>query len=808
MDTLIKDVKYALRSLRRTPGFTLIVIAVMALGIGVNSLIYTVVRGILFADLPFPQPERVVAIEVTNHKRPNDRTNMSMPDLRDVMDRAKTLRGTFGLTGWSPIVSTGTESEKHSGALVTAGLPEALGIPPRMGRWFTPEECTEGPCYVPVVLGDLAWKGQFASDPHVIGRTVRINGRVRTIVGVMPPGFRFPEDADYYVPLATNDTTDSRGAHYLDAFARLAPGVTLQQARSEMGAIARDIERQFPETNRDAEFALTEIRESLTGEIRPMMIMLALAVMFVLLIACANVANLLLARAAGRQREMGVRVALGASRTRLVRQVLTESLLLSCAGGALGVLLGAWGMRLCLASIPVPLPFWMKFDLDPRVVLAVAGVTIVSGLGFGLAPALQSASEDVLTPLREGTPGGGDSRVRRRMRSSLVVAEIALAVVLLIGSGLMVQSFLRQQQLQSALRTDGVLTGTVTLPGALYAKDEQRDVFLTEFRHALLALPGVHAAGAVLNLHLGTNHWGMSVQREGVDPDVDTQNTRPIVSFNSITPGYLESVGLTLLRGRDVTEADTRTAPHVALVNEAAAKQLWPGQDPIGKRWRFERNSPFGWYTVVGVTANVRQHLRTSRNDRLSEILVPASQFSVSSLSWAIRSDRPTVEVTGAVRRMLRARDANLAFADAMTMREHVQRSVWEPRIYAQLMGVFSMVALIIAALGIYGVMAYTVAQRTREIGIRMALGAARGDVQRLVVGQALRLTLLGAGIGLALAFALTRFMQSQLFGIRADDPPTFAGVTLILALSSAVAAWLPTARAVRVDPVVALRHE
>src|SRR5204862_476648 len=402
----------------RTPGVTLIVIAVMALGIGVNSLIYTVVRGILFADLPFPQPERVVTIEVANHKRPNDRTNMSMPDLRDVMDRAKTLRGTFGLTGWSPIVSTGSESEKHTGAVVTAGLPEALGSQPRMGRWFTPAECAEGPCYVPVVLGDLAWKEQFASDPHVVGRTVRINGRVRTIVGVMPPGFRFPEDADYYVPLATNDTSDSRGAHYLDAFARLAPGVTLQQARRELDAIARDIERQYPETNRDAEFALTEIKESLTGEIRPMMIMLALAVMFVLLIACANVANLLLARAASRQREMGVRVALGASRTRPIRQVLTESLLLSCAGGALGVILGEWGMRLCLASIPVPLPFWMKFDLDPGIVLTVAGLAIASGIVFGLAPALQSASGDVLTPLREGTPGGGDSRVRRRMRSS------------------------------------------------------------------------------------------------------------------------------------------------------------------------------------------------------------------------------------------------------------------------------------------------------------------------------------------------------------------------------------------------------
>jgi len=320
-----------------------------------------------------------------------------------------------------------------------------------------------------------------------------------------------------------------------------------------------------------------------------MMILLALAVTFVLLIACANVANLLLARAATRQREMGVRVALGATRGRLIRQTLTESLLLSCAGGAIGVLLGEWGMRLCISSIPVPLPFWMKFELDPKVALAVGALAVLSGLAFGLAPALQASADDVLTPLREGTPGGGDSRVRRRMRHTLVVAEIALSVVLLIGSGLMVQSFLRQQQQRNALRTDGVLTGSVTLPGALYTTDAQRDAFADEFRHRLLAVPGVHSAGGVLNLHLGMSRWSMSIQREGIDPDHDTQNTYPIVSFNAITPGYLATVGLPLLRGRDFTATDTREGPHSALVNDAAARLLWPGQNPIGRRWRFGR---------------------------------------------------------------------------------------------------------------------------------------------------------------------------------------------------------------------------
>jgi predicted permease len=503
---------------------------------------------------------------------------------------------------------------------------------------------------------------------------------------------------------------------------------------------------------------------------------------------------------------MGVRIALGAGRGRLVRQMLTESLILSLTGGVIGVLLGDWGMRITLASIPVELPYWMKFQLDPTVLVAVLGVSILAGIAFGLAPALQTTAGDVLAPLREGSSGAGDSRSRHRFRSALVVSEIALAVVLLIGSGLMIRSFLQQMNQRLTLRTQGVLTGSLTLPVALYPNDSLQVAFFREFRERLGTLPGVQAAGGVLVMHLGDDMWTRSIQREGVESGKSSEKD-PAVAFNTVTPGYFDAVGMRILKGRDFSDADRAWSPSVAIVSDVAARRLWPNQDPIGKRWRFGPDAKRGWFTVVGVVTSVRQNVR-ARESSLGEMIVPNTQFTRQTMSWAIRSTAPTATITAAVRRMLRERDPNLVFAEVRTLDEHARRFVWEWRVYAQLMGAFSLVALIIAALGIYGVMAYTVAQRTREIGIRMALGAARADVQRLVVGQALRLTLIGAGVGLAAAFALTQLMKSMLFGIRPDDPPTFVGVTLILALSSAAAAWLPTARALRVDPVVALRHE
>ena len=803
MDTILQDLRYALRSLRRTPGFTFTVIAVMALGIGVNAMIYTVLRGILFADIPFPEPDRIVQLEA---REPEGVNNMSLPDLRDVVARSKSLGSSAVMLEWSPTVNIGEDTERFEGAIASDGLTRVLGVQPALGRWFTPQECLIGGNLTTVVLSDKVWRERFRSDRALLGQVLSINGRKRTVVGVMPPGFRFPSTADFFVPFAMDDTSgNGRGGRYHNAFARLAPGAGREQLQAELDALSKQLQRDYPQTNKDTRLIATPYAESLQREIRPVLIVLLLAVTFVLLIACANVANLQLARAAARVREMGVRLALGATRGRLVRQMLTESLLLSCAGGAAGILLGQWGMRLTLASIPEELPFWMHMDLDPKVVLVVAGVSVLSGLIFGLAPALQTSSGDLLTPLREGTPGGGDTASRRRMRSTLVVAEIALAVVLLIASGLMVQTFLRMQDQRLALRTEGVVTAQVTLPGATYPEAAQRGEFARDFRQSLLGLPGVQAAGGVLNMHLGRSRWTMSILPEGMT--VDPQRPLPSSGFNVFTPGYRDAVGIPLVRGRDFTDADVADGAKVALVSQKAAARLWPGQDPLGKRWRYGPDDSRGWVTVVGVIGDVRQNLRIE--DRITgEIVIPYAQSNIQSLNWAVRSSSPAAVLAPAMRKLLRAKDANLALAQVRTLREHVERATWNTRIYAQLMGVFSVLALVIAALGIYGVMAYSVTQRTREIGIRMALGAARADVQKLILGHAIQLTLLGSGIGLAVAFAVTRFMQSMLFGVRPDDPPTFVGVTLILALSSAVTAWLPTARAVRVNPVVALRHE
>jgi len=728
---------------------------------------------------------------------------MSMPDSRDVRDRSKTLTALTMYTETGLYIADGDTPQRYTATMTSDALLLALQVKPLLGRWFTPDECKSGADIVPVVLGHRLWKELLKSDPAVIGKTLRVNARVRTIVGVMPPGFRFPEASDVFVPLATNDTSDVRGAHYLNVIARLGPGATLAQASVELAQIAAVLEKDYVATNKSTTFRPTVLHESQVQEIRPMMLLLALAVTFVLLIACANVANLLLARASGRVRELGVRVAMGATRGRVVRQLLTESVLLALVGCAFGVLLGEWGMRLTLSSIPVETPYWMDFRLDPGVVAIVIAVSILSGILFGLAPALHVTAGDLLSPLREGTPGSGDTPGRRRMRNSLVVAEVALAVVLLIGSGLMVRSFMRLQEQRNALRADHVLTASVMLPAVLYPEGEQRVQFFRELRQSLSELPGVKSAGGVLNLHLGTNNWTVSVEREGIDPP----NTpdMPIVAYNVVTPGYLESVGLTLIEGRDFIDTDGETGRFAALLNQSAAKKLWPGESAMGKRLKVGGEKEYS--TVVGIVADIRQRVNAPAK-RIAEVLTPHPQSKRQTLTWAIRTEGPPAALAPVVRQLLRARDPNLPVYNLRTMSEHVARSLWETRIYAQLMSVFSALALFIAALGIYGVMAYSVGQRTREIGIRMALGAARADVQRLVMGQATRLTLLGVGIGLAAAYGLTRFMVNQLFGVRPDDPPTFVVVTVILAASAVFAAWLPVARAVRVDPVVALRHE
>ncbi len=802
MDSWIHDIRTAARSLRRAPGFSMLVIVMMALGIGVNAMIYTVVQGILFHQQPFPEPARIVTID-SWQGRQDDLDELSPPDFLDLKDRTRTLSA-FAVYNESMLYLTiGQDPQRFQSAWASAELLDVLQVQPILGRWFSEEECTEGRQYESVVLGHRLWTERFGGDPQILGRTLRMSGRTRTVIGVLPEGLRFPEVAELYIPIVVDPNEEERGSHYLESVARLAPGVSIEQAQAEFRTLGAQLEQEHPVKGKGKGFRPTILSEALVRDIRPMMLMLALAVLFVLLIACANIANLTLARATNRLRELGVRMALGAGRGRVIRQLLLESVLLGIVGGLGGFFVAQWGLELTTRAIPIELPYWMTFEVDGRVFATTLLLSIVAGMAAGLVPALQLGGSDLITPLREGSSGGGDSPTRRRIRNGLVISEIAIAVLMLVGSGLMVRTFLNLAEQRRGLQPKGVLTGQVTLPVAVYPADWQKSAFFQEFRDAIAELPGVTAAGGVSALHLGRSSTARTIQRKGIDSDDAT--SPPVSQTNIITPGYLESVGIPLLRGRSFTADDDSGSMRVVLVNRFAAEMLWPGQEPIGKRIRYGSRDSL-WKTVVGVIGDVRQHV--SRSETLAEVLAPHAQPPVQTMTWTIRTEGDMGTLSGAVRSLLRSRDADLPFYEARSLEEHLRRALWEERLYAWLFGAFSALALVIAAVGIYGVMAYAVAQRTREIGIRMALGAARGEVQRMVVFQAMRLSAIGLGLGLAAAFVLTRFMVGMLFGIRPDDPPTYIVVVSILAMSALLAAWVPAARATRVDPMIALRHE
>jgi putative ABC transport system permease protein len=805
MKTLWHDARYGLRMLLKKPGFTLTAVITLALGIGATSTIFSFVNGILLRPLPYQDSERLVFVDETAPKRGIASMGISPIDFLDWREQNQVFTGVAAFDDGGHLLTGIGEPERISSARVSYNTFGILGVAPILGRTFTAEEDRPGNDRV-VILGHGLWERRFEAKPDVIGRKITLNNSSWTVIGVMPPDFKFPETADLWVPLAIDTSEWTRNDHGWAAIARLRPGVTFEQAQSDMSALARRLEKQNPVSNEGIGINLIPFREGVAGDYRKALLILMGVVGLVLLIACVNVANLLLARASTRAKEVAIRTALGAGRWRVFRQLMTESILLGLIGGALGCGLAVWGLDLLLAAIPIDLPFWMKFDLDGRVLGFTAGVTLLTGVIFGAAPALQASKVNLNEALKEGGRSGSGVG-RHRMLRSLVVAEVALSLVLLIGAGLMMRSFMRLQQTNPGVNPESLLTLRVALVGAKYNPDntpEKPQAFFKELLERVNALPGVQAAGAVNRVPLAGGGWERTLTVEGY-PVLSTGQA-PEVNHCVVTPNYFRAMGIPILMGRDFTDADARDSMKVTIIDELLARQYWPNENPLGKRVRFgppEDNEP--WHTIVGVVGAVK--FRSLNLTRTKTVYLPHTQVAANSMALAVRAANPE-NLAPAIRGQVKAMDPDLPIINVRTMTEVISRSVWQPRLYTILFGVFAAVALALASIGIYGVMAYSVSERTREIGIRVALGAQRRDVLKLVVAQGMKLALIGAVIGLGAALALTRLMQSLLFEVSATDPLTFAGLAAFLTVVAMLACYLPARRATKVDPTIALRCE
>jgi putative ABC transport system permease protein len=812
IENFLQDVRYGLRQLRRNAGFTVVAVLTLGLGIGANTAIFSVVDTVLLRPLPYRQPGHLVKIwgNFAGIGLPNDQNAISAPEFKDLESLNRSFTGVAAMTGGSANLNVGGTPQSVQAAVVSPTLFPILGAKPALGRTFLPEEGEAGQDKE-VVLSYGLWKRGFGGEPGVVGSRLKIDGVSYAVVGVMPAGFEYPYNAEIWAPLAfapNTLTSANRGNHGLEVLARIKPELSLQQAREDMKAVTQAVEdqnKEYPYAQFHFAFTLTPLLDEMVSGVQTALWILTGAVALVLLIACADVANLLLVRASAREREMAVRMAMGASRLRLMRQMLTESVLLSLLGGATGFLIAHWGIRALVALTASILPRVAAASLSGTVLAFTMLISLGTGLLFGLAPALHTSGGVKHESLKGGGRTSTAASVSERLRHALIVAEIALSLILLNGAGLLVRSFLRLQEVDGGFRPDHVLTMGISLPGEKYSKPEQVRAFYREVLDRVAKLPGVQAAGAVDLLPLsGSGSSGTTtIDSQAVPPDAAT----PEADQRTVTPGYFQAMGIALVSGRYIDERDSDQSPPVAVVDETLAKTCWPSENAVGKRLHRGGASPTAhWVTVVGVVRHVRY--RTLEAQSRVEVYWPETQNPAPSMSLAIRTSTDPLQLATAVQKEVAAVDPEQPAYQIRTMDELVEGSLAGRGLATLLLSIFSGAALLLAAVGIYGIMAYWVSQRSNEMGIRRALGAQKGDVLGLVVGQGVKLTLIGVTIGIIGALALTRSLSSLLYGVKPTDPVTFIAVSLILAAIALGASYIPARRATKVDPMVALRYE
>ena len=770
------------------------------------------VNAVLLRPLPYPAPEQLVWIWGTNPLNDIPKENASYPDYADRKQQAQSFQAMGGFAQTSPILTGGEgEPERLPGAVVMGDLFTALGVEPALGRKFLPEEMEAGKNRV-VILSHALWQRRFGGDPNIIGQQIQISGNANTVIGIMPANFQDPipeatKVVQLWLPLAVSDgMRQSRRGDFLNVIARLKPGVKLEAVRAEMTGIAARLEKQYPATNTQWGVIVQPLHETLTGDVRPALLILLSAVAFLLLIACANVANLLLARASSRQREIAIRAALGASRGRVVRQLLTENIVLSLCGGGLGLIFAGWGIHALLALSPGNIPRLGSIAIDRQVLFFTLGVSLVTGLLFGLVPAFTASRPDLNNTLKEGGRSAAEGAGGRRLRNALAVTEIALSLVLLVGAGLLIRSFIRLQEVRPGFNPQHLLCVDLSLPSAKYKEDQQTVNFFDQLLGSLGQQPGIQSAAVSEGFPLGggANFLAFAVEGRVLAP---TDRT-PDAETRAVSPDYFRTMQIPLRSGRFLNEHDVAGQPAAIVVSETLEKKYFPGQDPVGKRVTFgdPQAKDVQWYTVVGVVADVRGI--SLNEDPYGQLYTSYRQTPRRSLTLVVQTAGEPTTMLGTIREKIWALDRQQPLYNVRTAEEVLGKSIARPRFNMLLITILASVALVLAAVGIYGVISYSVTQRTHEIGVRMALGASAADVLKLVVGQGMILAGAGVVLGLLAAFAVTRIMATLLFGVTATDPVTYFGLAFLIGIIALLACYIPARRATKVNPVTALRAE